>query len=208
MKMFLTRLGYNSKAVVTGDITQIDLPSGKLSGLKEARTVLASTPGINFRHFDDRDVVRHRLVQPIILAYEAFNRGRRRHAPTTGPERHAIAVASSFDASGEGTPLRARAQARRHRLMKAAGLPDCELSLTLTSDDSIRALNRDYRNKIAPTDVLSFSQIEEAGAAPPNPRAIANIDGMPLGDVVISLDTARARRASSASRRRSGCARC
>jgi phosphate starvation-inducible PhoH-like protein len=75
MKMFLTRLGYNSKAVVTGDITQIDLPSGKLSGLKEARTVLANTPGINFTIFDDRDVVRHRLVQKIILAYEAFNRG-------------------------------------------------------------------------------------------------------------------------------------
>ncbi|HSR57437.1 MAG TPA: PhoH family protein [Candidatus Binataceae bacterium] len=75
MKMFLTRLGFGSKAVITGDITQIDLPSGKLSGLKEARTVLANTPGIKFITFDDRDVVRHRLVQAIIQAYEAFNRG-------------------------------------------------------------------------------------------------------------------------------------
>ncbi len=73
MKMFLTRLGYNSKAVITGDITQIDLPSGKLSGLKEARTVLANTPGIKFVYFDERDVVRHRLVQAVIAAYEAFN---------------------------------------------------------------------------------------------------------------------------------------
>ena len=73
MKMFLTRLGYNSKAVITGDITQIDLPSGKLSGLKEARTVLANTPGISFIHFNDRDVVRHRLVSAVILAYESFN---------------------------------------------------------------------------------------------------------------------------------------
>jgi phosphate starvation-inducible protein PhoH and related proteins len=71
MKMFLTRLGYNSKAVITGDITQIDLPSGKLSGLKEARTVLANTPGISFVYFNERDVVRHRLVQAIITAYEA-----------------------------------------------------------------------------------------------------------------------------------------
>jgi len=71
MKMFLTRLGYSSKAVITGDITQIDLPSGKLSGLKEARTVLGSTPGIAFVHFDQRDVVRHRLVQAIITAYES-----------------------------------------------------------------------------------------------------------------------------------------
>jgi len=73
MKMFLTRLGYGSQAVITGDITQIDLPSGKLSGLKEARTVLADTPGIRFVHFNERDVVRHRLVQAIITAYESFN---------------------------------------------------------------------------------------------------------------------------------------
>jgi phosphate starvation-inducible PhoH-like protein len=74
MKMFLTRLGYNSKAVITGDVTQIDLPSGKLSGLKEARSVLAGTPGIAFVHFTDRDVVRHRLVSAIISAYETFDR--------------------------------------------------------------------------------------------------------------------------------------
>ncbi len=73
MKMFLTRLGYNSKAVITGDITQIDLPSGKLSGLKEARTVLGQTPGIRFVYFNERDVVRHRLVQAIITAYEAIS---------------------------------------------------------------------------------------------------------------------------------------
>jgi phosphate starvation-inducible PhoH-like protein len=72
MKMFLTRLGYNSKAVITGDITQIDLPSGKLSGLKEAAIVLGGTKGISFVRFTDRDVVRHRLVQSIIAAYESF----------------------------------------------------------------------------------------------------------------------------------------
>ncbi len=75
MKMFLTRLGYGSKAVITGDVTQIDLPSGKLSGLKEARTVLANTPGISFIHFNERDVVRHRLVQAVITAYESFSSG-------------------------------------------------------------------------------------------------------------------------------------
>ena len=73
MKMFLTRLGYNSKAVITGDVTQIDLPSGKLSGLKEASIVLGATQGISFIRFNDRDVVRHRLVQSIIKAYESFN---------------------------------------------------------------------------------------------------------------------------------------
>jgi probable rRNA maturation factor len=77
-------------------------------------------------------------------------------------------------------------------LMKSAGLPDCELSLTLTSDESIRVLNRDYRKKDRATDVLSFSQIEERGSRPPDPRKITNIKSMPLGDVVISLDTALA----------------
>ena len=76
--------------------------------------------------------------------------------------------------------------------MRAAGLPDCELSLTLTSDPSIRALNRDYRKKDRATDVLSFSQIEERGSTPPDPRALTNTAGMPLGDVVISIDTALA----------------
>jgi probable rRNA maturation factor len=76
------------------------------------------------------------------------------------------------------------------RLMRAAGLPDCELSLTLTSDRAMRRFNRDYRGIDAPTDVLSFSQIEQAGAAPPNPRNVKNSPRLPVGDVVISIDTA------------------
>ena len=74
MKMFLTRLGYSSKAVITGDITQIDLPSGKPSGLKEARAVLRAIPGIRFVDFTERDVVRHPLVQEIITAYDRAER--------------------------------------------------------------------------------------------------------------------------------------
>ena len=70
MKMFLTRLGYGSKAVITGDVTQVDLPAGKLSGLKEAAAILRDIPGIRFQTFTERDVVRHPLVQEIITAYE------------------------------------------------------------------------------------------------------------------------------------------
>ena len=70
MKMFLTRLGRASKAVVTGDITQVDLPRRQFSGLEEVRTVLAGIPGIAFMYLTDQDVVRHELVQKIILAYE------------------------------------------------------------------------------------------------------------------------------------------
>jgi phosphate starvation-inducible protein PhoH and related proteins len=75
MKMFLTRLGYGSKAVVTGDVTQIDLPTGRTSGLVEALKVVSEVDGISFIYFDDRDVVRHRLVQHIVKAYEAFSQG-------------------------------------------------------------------------------------------------------------------------------------
>jgi phosphate starvation-inducible protein PhoH and related proteins len=76
MKMFLTRIGFNSKAVITGDITQIDLPSGRVSGLVEASQVVSKIPGIAIVHFDESDVVRHPLVQRIIVAYESYESGR------------------------------------------------------------------------------------------------------------------------------------
>ena len=70
--MVLTRQGFNSKMVVTGDITQVDLPTGKRSGLNDALEVLRGVEGISFVHFDDKDVVRHSLVQRIIKAYERY----------------------------------------------------------------------------------------------------------------------------------------
>ena len=78
MKMFLTRLGFNSKMVVTGDITQIDLPDGKRSGLKEAIKVLKNIEDIGVVRFNEKDVVRHRLVQDIIKAYEKQEEERNR----------------------------------------------------------------------------------------------------------------------------------
>ena len=74
MKMFLTRLGMSTKAVITGDITQIDLPGGKKSGLVEAQAVLANIKGIQFAYLNETDVVRHPLVQEIIKAYEKYDR--------------------------------------------------------------------------------------------------------------------------------------
>jgi phosphate starvation-inducible protein PhoH and related proteins len=72
MKMFLTRLGHNSKAIITGDVTQVDLPPGRISGLVEARRVVAGVDGVRFVEFDETDVVRHPLVQGIVRAYEAY----------------------------------------------------------------------------------------------------------------------------------------
>lgn len=99
MKMFLTRLGFNSKAVVTGDVTQVDLPSDRVSGLIEARDILREIPGIEIVHFDQRDVVRHRLVQEIIEAYD-------RHAPPR-PGLHAPGR-SGPHSQGRGRRLRQR----------------------------------------------------------------------------------------------------
>jgi phosphate starvation-inducible protein PhoH and related proteins len=74
MKMFLTRIGFGSKAVITGDVTQVDLPTGKRSGLIEAERILSNLEDIEFVYFTDKDVVRHRLVQLIIRAYEELGK--------------------------------------------------------------------------------------------------------------------------------------
>jgi len=94
MKMFLTRIGFDSKAVVTGDVTQIDLPAQKVSGLVEARQVVAGIPGIAVVPFDETDVVRHPLVQRIILAYDRLASARKNgraadpsSLPAAGPGR-------------------------------------------------------------------------------------------------------------------------
>src|SRR2546425_729175 len=87
MKMFLTRIGFNSKAVITGDITQIDLPAARTSGLIEARTVVSNVEGIEFVYFNEKDVVRHPLVQRIVRAYDAYCAPKAGQEPTaaTGP---------------------------------------------------------------------------------------------------------------------------
>ncbi|MBI3356132.1 MAG: PhoH family protein [Nitrospirae bacterium] len=89
MKMFLTRLGFHSKVVVTGDITQVDLPNDRVSGLIEVKEVLRDIDGIEFIYFDERDVVRHRLVQDIIKAYD------RRQPTNDGDSKQARGHASS-----------------------------------------------------------------------------------------------------------------
>lgn len=89
MKMFLTRIGFNSKAVITGDVTQVDLPTGKVSGLREIESVLLGVDEIRFVRFDERDVVRHRLVQRIVAAYDVYEQRRPQRAavpPENGEE--------------------------------------------------------------------------------------------------------------------------
>ena len=85
MKMFLTRIGFGSKAVVNGNITQVDLPSFQSSGLREAQEILRGVEGIGFAHFDRRDVVRHPIVRKIVAAYERHEK--RKAEPATEPDR-------------------------------------------------------------------------------------------------------------------------
>ena len=112
MKMFLTRLGFHSKVVVTGDITQVDLPNDRVSGLIEVKEILRDINGIEFIYFDDTDVVRHRLVQDIIKAYDhhqSTNSGDSRQAcgqassqpRSVGPRKSAPASSPPRDPSGQ-----------------------------------------------------------------------------------------------------------
>jgi phosphate starvation-inducible PhoH-like protein len=84
MKMFLTRLGYGSKAVITGDVTQVDLPSGRPSGLLEVQKVVMGVEGIEFVHFSEVDVVRHPLVQEVVRAYDVYDADRRARTERSG----------------------------------------------------------------------------------------------------------------------------
>src|SRR6266571_827563 len=109
MKMFVTRLGFNSKAVITGDATQIDLPNARRSGLLEAMEVLKSVEGLSFVHFDESDVVRHHLVQRIVRAYDEHKTrvaeqqmlllAEPRHADAASAEKQAAAAAKEVKAT-------------------------------------------------------------------------------------------------------------
>ena len=162
MKMFLTRLGFNSRMVITGDITQVDLPSSRASGLIEIQSVLKNIAGIRFVYFTEKDVVRHELV----LGDRA---GLRRVEPST---RGVIAVANR-----QSLPVDvARIRRTVRTALRALGVWDQELSLTLVDDRTIRALNARYRGVRRRTDVLAFPL---AG-----PAAM-------VGDAIISVETAR-----------------
>jgi len=114
MKMFLTRLGFNSKAVVTGDITQVDLPQDRVSGLIEVRDILREIPGIQFIYFDEQDVVRHRLVQEIIKAYDRHGAVRRDGSKAVRPVR---------PSAGRGRPRVPKSRPAEHDATGRGGQP-------------------------------------------------------------------------------------
>ncbi len=98
--MFVTRLGFKSKAVITGDITQIDLPNSNRSGLLEAIDILKNVDGIHFCYFDEGDVVRHHLVQRIIRAYDD-HKGRNEQLPLTLETRNGNGYSTARTSNGQ-----------------------------------------------------------------------------------------------------------
>ena len=214
MKMFLTRLGEDSRMVMTGDLSQIDLPHGVRSGLQDAVDVLNGVEGISFVRFTEADVVRHPLVSRIVRAYDARDKTTAGRAPW--PEAVGRKTArwptmwkspcASPTAAG-GRPLTASPfapsvprcaaldAARRRRSGGGSGNRAGELSLTFGDDATLRTLNRRYRGKDKPTNVLSFGSPDDwNGAAPGQP--------CPLGDVILARRDRAAGSAGSRARRR------
>jgi len=189
MKMFLTRLGFYSKAVITGDVTQVDLPSSKDSGLIQIQHILQGIQGIDFVYFSERDVVRHPLVQEIVKAYNRYEQRQESSAPAS------VLNPDSTDARSFHIRMticihnRQRAVAihtmtvkkRALQIMAYLGCPAQELSVVFGNDRLLQELNRTYRHKDRPTNVLAFPQSQTYVGEPASTM---------LGDVIVSLPTA------------------
>ena len=171
MKMFLTRLGFGSRMVVTGDVTQIDLPRDQRSGLVVVGEILSAVEDIAFVRFGGEDVVRHQLVQRIVEAYGAYSERAGGRPPAGRDDAEPADGRLLADLSDVPEDLRAAVAAT----LIATGVADGHVSVELVDERRIRELNRAHRGRDAPTDVLSFP-IDGAGPAP-GPRE--------LGDVVI-----------------------
>ena len=163
MKMFLTRLGFGSKIVVTGDVTQVDLPNGTKSGLRVIEGILDGVEDIVFNRLTSHDVVRHKLVGEIVAAYDEFDaRGERgRRSPPARPRRGTARM--SIEVLNE---VRARARRHRARLVEplrdgaAQGHPLAELCIKAVDEQTIAQLNEQWMEKRGPTDVLAFPMDE------------------------------------------------
>ena len=200
MKMFLTRLGFGSKAVITGDITQIDLPTGRTSGLVEAMKVVGNIEGIEFIWFDDKDVVRHQLVQQIVKVYESV-----RWIPTVsacpcavrrpGERGRAQRRPHVTVTDGRGRPVRDGGLAR----WLAALVPPvsrrrrrrpCHRLRTSTSSIGSTA-ERHSRQTSCPSRTRQCSPTAEHPSEPAAGSRTANREPRLLGDIVIATGVAQ-----------------
>lgn len=186
MKMFLTRMGAGSKVVVTGDITQIDLPDKARSGLVDALGVLKNVEGIAMIHFSEKDVVRHRLVA----------RDHTRLRQSAGREKqkvkdvflmsHKVYITNKQNTVKVPSGLRILIRRSCHAVLEAEHFEGpAEISVTFVDNAEIQQLNKQYRDKDQATDVLSFP-LGQDGKYDINQETGAAM----LGDIVISMERA------------------
>ena len=170
MKMFLTRLGFGSKIVVTGDVTQVDLPSGTQSGLRVIEGILDDVEDISFNRLTAHDVVRHRLVGKIVAAYEEFDaQGGLQSAKSAHPSNSSAARAERRDPlmsievlneSGHELDVKRLAALSRFVMDRMRVHPMAELCIKAVDEATIAQLNQQWMDKEGPTDVLAFPMDE------------------------------------------------
>ncbi len=163
MKMFLTRIGFGSKAVINGDATQVDLEQGRKSGLAVVEEILGDIDGIAFCHLGGRDVVRHKIVQDIVEAYDVFGQQRSAGGPVSagamtdddGGGHPRVLVSDRLSSAVPAPDSRALTQLARETLL-AEGHVQVELSVSFVDDDEMAGLHERYMHEAGPTDVLTF----------------------------------------------------
>ena len=164
MKMFLTRLGFGSKIVVTGDVTQVDLPSGIHSGLRVVEGILDDVEDISFSRLTAQDVVRHRLVGKIVAAYEEFD-AEKQHREQRGRVRRAASERASvsievLNESGEALDVDHLVGLSRFVIDRMRVHPLAELCIKAVDEDTMAGLNEKWMEGEGPTDVLAFPMDE------------------------------------------------
>ena len=204
MKMFLTRLGFGSKIVVTGDVTQVDLPSGTKSGLRVVQDILDDVDDVTFVRLTAHDVVRHRLVGKIVAAYEEHDaRARAPEQPAASERRERSVSIEVLDESGQSLDVDHLASLSRFVLDRMRVHPLAELCIKVVDEDTITELNEKWMEGDGPTDVLAFPMDElRPGLVNEEPE-----EGI-LGDLMLCPDdrgAAGRRRPATRSRPSSSC---
>ena len=199
MKMFLTRIGFGSKVIITGDMTQKDLPAGTPSGLDVAIKVLKNVDDIGFVYLDNRDVVRHPLVQKIVRKSMQKKRMQcvRKKQESQEADGESMTITIENEASKK-LPFDYKALIERV-VMGCMDYEKCpyeaEVNVLLTNNEEIHKINKEYRGIDRPTDVLSFPMVDYDKPANFDPLEDASEDyfnfetgELVLGDIIISVD--------------------
>ena len=160
MKMFLTRLGFGSKIVVTGDVTQVDLPSGTQSGLRVVEGILDDVEDISFCRLTAHDVVRHRLVGKIVAAYEEFDARAEQRGAHAAPVTAPTVSIEVLNESGEPLDVDHLVALSRFVLDRMRVHPLAELCIKAVDEDTMAGLNEKWMEGEGPTDVLAFPMDE------------------------------------------------